>query len=226
MVACARRPRRCCSRPGRCRDGTSDARPVDLPCSTLALLTFPLVGALIASRRPGTPSAGSFCAIGLAVRGGGAVRLVRGGHAVTAGSRGGAWAAWLGTVAVPAAAVRDAAAAVPALPRRAPAEPRAGAGPSWLAATAIVAAGGAARRSRPASSIDAQVAGIDNPLGVRRRATALRGVSARRSAWRASWSRPSRCRCASAARAATSACSSSGSRPPRCCSRSAAWSRP
>ena len=97
-------------------DGVTPA--VDRRDDARAALTFPLVGALIASRRPGNAIGWLFCAAPgtLFAVGGLAVRL--GAYAVTEALRGGR-RPLAGLVALPAAAVRDAAAAVPALPRRA-----------------------------------------------------------------------------------------------------------
>ena len=182
---------------------------------TLTLVTFPVVGALVASRRPENAIGWLFCAAGALFA---AAGLADGyaTYALAEGLSGGVWAA----LSSGSRAARPPVFGTPPLlfllfPGGRPLSRRWRAA-VWLAAVATALQAGEPR-SRPASSSTAP--GLTTLSGTG--PTCRRGSAGALGCWSASSSRPRRWRCGSAAHAATSGCSS-GSSPPRCCSRSAA----
>ena len=122
---------------------------------TLALVSFPVVGALVASRRPENAIGWLFCGAGLLFA---VATLADGWSTLTSSTAGQEASSGRGSLlAVPAGAVRDAAAPVPAFPGGRPLSRR-WRWAVWLAAVAIVAqAAGAALA--PGELVDAPVKG-------------------------------------------------------------------
>jgi len=130
---------------------------------TAVLLTFPVVGALVASRQPGNAIGWLFCAAGTLF---GAASLAQGYAEVALpdGRPGAVWAAWLSGWLYLAPVFGLPSLLFLLFPDGRPLRPRWRAA-VWVAAVAVVLQS-VGTALRPGELLDAPVPGIENPLGV------------------------------------------------------------